>query len=103
MRARLQLHAHVTSVLVGSHFTKHTLPCMVKGVHETHVHMIGFNKVCQSYRKSTIHKTGKTRRDVQREVHAFWTDLHVYRGVGCDNIHVTLTERVHNSSHSPIN
>ena len=103
MRARLQLHAHVTSVLISPHFIKHTLPCMVKGAHETHVPMIGFKKVPQSYRKSTIHKTGKTRRDVQCEVRAFWTDLHVYRGVGCDNIHVTLTERVHNSSHSPIN
>ena len=68
MRARLQLHAHVTSVLIGPHFIKHTLPCMVKGADETHVHMIGFNKEPQSYRKSTIHKTGKTRRDVQCEV-----------------------------------
>ena len=41
---------------------------MVKGAHEIHVHMIGFNKEPQSYRKSTIHKTGKTRRDVQCEV-----------------------------------
>ena len=58
----------MSSVLIGPHFIKNTLPCMVKGAHETHVHMIGFNKVPQSYRKSTIHKTGKTRRDAQCEV-----------------------------------